>query len=79
MPTYIVFSMIRLTYWNKAQMDCASQNMTLFQYTHKDKSYGLTLGDFPAGHGFAQIMFLGLKRNSRVFKCIYVLPVSIHY
>ena len=79
MPTYIVFFMLRLTSWNEAQMDCASQNMTLLQYTHEFKSYGSTLGDFPAGHDFAQIMFLRLKRNSQVFKCIYILPVSSHH
>ena len=71
--------MIRLTSWNEAQMDCASQNMTLLQYTHEVRRHGLTLGDFPSGHHFAHIMFLGLKRNSQVFYSIYVLPALILY
>ena len=53
--------------------------MTLLQYTDEVKSHGLQLGDFPAGHDFAQIMFLGLKINSQVFYSIYVLSVLILY
>ena len=62
-----VFSMIRLISWNEAQLHCASQNMTLLQYTHDVEHYGLQLSDFPADHDWAQIMFLGYKRNPRVF------------
>ena len=41
-----------------------------WRHSHKLGSmehYGLQLSDFPADHDWAQIMFLGLKRNPRVF------------
>ena len=61
-----MFYLFRLASWNDAQRQCESENRTLVQYDSEQYPKGLTLGHFTKNFEFGDVLFLGLKRNTKV-------------
>ena len=53
---------------NETERHCESQNTTLMQYTDEVRNIGLTSSEFPEGHEFVELMFLGIKINRQVIE-----------
>ena len=62
----ILFLFIRLASWTDAQRQCESENMTLLQYNSEQLPVGLTSAHFNKDFLFGDVMFLGLKKDTKV-------------